>query len=211
MRLRGFDRRMFSMLMTLASLGLQLGLAQSVAPKPVPMARYSDPDGDVSFEYPAVWSIDKGRKFYLSPQILQGDRVPRMQVIFSPAGNYYAKTNLLGLDFVYVKEQAPSAEACTRLAMGDTPTQPTSVSMNGVPFLHFDQADAGMCHGIDQHVYWTYRQSAGGGACYLFEEDMHTSCSGAYPGQRDLTEREKRALNRHLNAIPQSIQFSKPK
>ena len=195
------------MLMTLASLGAPLGLAQSVARKPVPMARYSDPDGDVSFEYPAVWKVDNVRKFYLSPRILQDSQVPRVQVVFSPAGNYYAKTNLLGLDFVYVKRQAPSLEACKKLAIGAMQTQVDTISIAGVSFQHFDQGDAGMCHGIDEHVYWTYRN----GTCYLFEGDMHTSCSGVTPGQRDLTDSERRALNRHLSAIPRSIEFSKAK
>ena len=32
-----------------------------------------------------------------------GDRKPRVQVVFSPAGNLYEKTTLHGLVFAYVK------------------------------------------------------------------------------------------------------------
>jgi hypothetical protein len=175
----------------------------SQRPAAVPMATYTDPAGDVSFEYPAVWKMDNAAKFYLPPHILAGGVLPRAQVIFSPAGNYYAKTTLTALVFAYVKTQTPTQAACNA-ALGPIPAQTDTVAINGVSFQHFDTGDAGMCHGTDQHVYWTYR----GGSCYLFEGDMLTSCSGAYPGQRDLTGSEKRALNRHLNAIPQSIRFS---
>ncbi len=174
------------------------------------MAKYTDPEGDVSFEYPVVWKMDTAAKFYLPPHILVGGVLPRAQVIFWPAGNYYAKTTLTALVFAYVKVQTATQAACDAAAMGSIPAKAETVLINGVSFQHFDTGDAGMCHGADQHVYWTYRQSGrqAGGSCYLFEGDMDTSCSGAYPGQRDLTETEKRALNRHLNAIPQSIRFA---
>ena len=176
-------------------------------PAAVPMATYTDPSGGLSFEYPIVWKADASAKFYLSPHILQGGASPQAEVIFWPAGNYYARTTLTALVFVYLKIPEPSQEACTARALGSIPAKPDTLLINGVSFQHFDTGDAGMCHGADQHVYWTYRESGSGGACYLFEGDMGTSCSGAYEGQRDLTNAEKRALNRHLNAIPQSIRF----
>jgi hypothetical protein len=176
-------------------------------PTAVPMAAYTDPSGEVSFKYPIVWKADTSAKFYISPHILQGGASPQAQVIFWPAGNYYAKTTLTALVFAYLKVPEPSLEACTALAVGSIPAKPDALLINGIAFQHFDTGDAGMCHGSDQHVYWTYRKSGSGGTCYLFEGDMNTSCSGAYEGQRDLTDSEKRALNRHLNAIPQSIRF----
>jgi hypothetical protein len=175
-------------------------------PPPVPMATYTDPSGDVAFDYPTVWKIDNSTKFYIAPHILQGGVSPKVQLIFSPVGNIYAKTNLGDLVFLYVKASAHSDEACSRLALGTLAAKPDTVTINGQLFQHVDTGDAGMCHGADQHIYWI-RQ---GGICYLFEGDMHTSCSGAVDGQRDLTKTETRALMRHLNAIPQSIRFPLP-
>jgi hypothetical protein len=169
----------------------------------VPMATYTDPSGEPSFEYPVVWKADTSAKFYIAPHILQAGASPQAQVIFWPAGNYYAKTTLTALVFVYLKLPEPSQEACTAQALSSIPAKADTLLINGVSFHHFDTGDAGMCHGADQHVYWTYRD----GTCYLFEGDVHTSCSGAYEGQRELTDTEKRALNRHLSAIPQSIRF----
>jgi hypothetical protein len=170
----------------------------------VPMTTYTDPAGVVSFDYPIVWKVDNSAKFYIAPHILQGQASPLVQVIFSPVGNLYAKTNLGDLVFVYAKVQRQSEEACSVLAVGSVPVKPETVLINGKPFQHIDTGDAGMCHGADQHIYWTSR----GGTCYLFEGDMHTSCSGAVDGQRNLTNTETRALMRHLNAIPQSIRFA---
>jgi len=185
----------------------QSGQNQPQKPAAAPMATYGDPAGDLSFDYPAVWKIDNAAKFYLAPHILEGGLAPQVQVLFLPAGNVYAKTTLTDLVFVYAKSPQASEEACTTLSVGSISAKIETEMINGVSFQHFDTGDAGMCHGVDQHVYWTWRQSAGGGTCYLFEGDMHTSCSGAYDGQRDLTAAEKRALLRHLNAIPQSIRF----
>jgi hypothetical protein len=188
------------------------GFGQSGGAKPeaVPVATYSDPDGDVSFEYPAVWKLDNTAKFYLLPDILVGGVLPRAQVIFSSASNYYA--SLTNLVFAYVKKTKVTAAECETAALASTPAKVETVPINGVFFQHFDTGDAGMGHGSDQPVYWTYRelgrQSGGSGTCYLFEGDMDTSCSGAYPGRRDLTDSEKRALLRRLNAVPQSIRFA---
>ena len=134
-----------------------------------------------------------------------GDRKPRVQVVFSPAGNLYQKTTLLGLAFAYVKAPQPSQEACAAMAVSPA-SKAETVMINGVPFQHFENEEAGMCHGAKQEVYTTYRN----GNCYLFEGDMDTSCSGVRDGQRDLTATETRALMLHLNAIPQSIRFAAP-
>ncbi len=189
-----------------ASLGT---FAQSGSPKraAVPMATYSDPAGDVSFEYPVVWKIDSSAQFYIPPFILQSDRKPQVQVVFSPAGNVYAKTTLHGLVFAYVKTRQPSEEACAAMAVSPMPDKVETVTINGVSFQHFELEDAAMCHGVKQEVFRTYR----GGVCYLFEGDMDTTCLGAVDGQRALTAAETRALMRHLNAIPQSIRFAEGK
>jgi hypothetical protein len=170
----------------------------------VPMATYTEAGGPVSFEYPIVWKVDNSAKFYLGPHILQSGLSPQVQVVFSPVGNSYAKTNLTNLVFVYAKASGQSDEACRKLVMGLDPAKPETISIEGKPFQHVDTGDAGMCHGADQHIYWT-RQNR---TCYLFEGDMLTTCSDAVDGQRDLTKAETRALLRHLQAIPQSIRFA---
>jgi hypothetical protein len=177
--------------------------AGAVKPAAVPMATYSDPAGDVSFDYPVVWKIDNAAKFYIPLLILQRDRKPQVQVVFSPAGNLYQKTTLLGLAFAYVKTPQPSQEACAAIAVSPA-SKAETVTINGASFQHFENEEAGMCHGAKQEIYRTYRN----GNCYLFEGDMDTSCSGVRDGQRDLTPAETKALMRHLNAIPQSIRFA---
>jgi hypothetical protein len=189
----------------LAALASLCALAQSSSSKatPVPMATYADPDGDVSFEYPAVWKTDNTQQFYAPTFILMGDRQARMQVVFSPEGNLYEKTTLLGLAFAYVKTVQPSLEACAAMAARDAPDRVETVTINGVSFQHTESEVAGMCHEAKQEIYRTYRN----GNCYLFEGDMDTTCSGVAEGHRDLTTAETRALMRHLNAIAQSIRF----
>lgn len=178
--------------------------AGATKPARVPMTRYADPDGDVSFEYPVVWKIDNSAKFYIPPVILQGDRKPHVQVVFSPVGNLYEKTTLHSLVFAYVKAPQPSEDACAAMVASLGPDRVETVTINGVPFQHFEMEDAAMCHGAKQEVYRTYRN----GLCYLFEGDMDATCLGAVDGQRDLTPSERRALMRHFNAIPQSIRFA---
>jgi hypothetical protein len=206
-KLRGDSISILVGLAAFASLGTP---GQSGAPKPaaVPMATYSDPAGDLSFDYPVVWKIDTSPQFYIPPLILQGDRKPRVQVVFSPVGSLYEKTTLHGLVFAYVVAQQPSDEACVQMAVSPMPDKVETVVINGVPFQHFEMEDAAMCHGVKQEVYRTYRKSVGGGTCYLFEGDMETTCLGAIDGQRALTATETRALMRHLDAIPQSIRFA---
>jgi hypothetical protein len=167
------------------------------------MSTYSDPAGDVSFEYPVVWKVDNSPQFYIPPFILQGNRKPRVQVVFSSSGNLYEKTTLHGLVFTYVKAPQASQEACAAMAVSPAPDRAETVTINGAPFQRFELEDAAMCHGVKQEVFRTYRD----GACYLFEGDIDTTCVGAVDGQRALTPTETRALMRHLNAIPQSIQF----
>jgi hypothetical protein len=178
--------------------------AGATKPAPAPMATYTDPDGDVSFEYPVVWKIDTSAKFYIPPMILQSDRAPRLQVVFSPEGNVYEKTTLHALVFAYVKSPQPSQEACAAMSGSSPRDKVETETINGVPFQHFETEDAAMCHGAKREVYRTYRNRT----CYLFEGDMDTTCLGAVDGQRDLTPSERRALIRHLNAIPQSIRFA---
>src|SRR5271170_1825879 len=55
-------------------------------PAAVPMATYTDPSGELSFEYPIVWKADTSAKFYLSPHILQGVAAGTGHLL--PAGNY---------------------------------------------------------------------------------------------------------------------------
>ncbi len=132
-KLRGGSISILVGLAAFASLGT---LAQSGPQKsaPVPMATYTDPDGDVSFEYPAVWKIDRSPQFYIRPLILMGGRKPRVQVVFSTAGNLYEKTTLHGLVFAYVKTPQPTPETCAAMAVSPTPDKVETLTVNGVSF-----------------------------------------------------------------------------
>ena len=202
-KLHGDGISILVVLAAFASLGI-FGQSGPSKPAAVPMATYSDPAGDVSFDYPVVWKIDNSPQFYIPPVILQGDRKPRVQVVFSTAGNLYEKTTLHSLVFIYVKTPQPSQEVCAAMAVSPMPDTVDTVVINGVPFQHFEIKDAAMGHGVKQEVFRGYRD----GMCYLFEGDMDTTCIGAVDGQRALTTVETRVLMRHLNAIPQSIRFA---
>lgn len=173
---------------------------------PVLTTTYIDANNGVSFGYPAVWKIENGEKFYLAPRILQSGLSPQVQVVFSPKGSIYEKTNLTGLIFVYARSTRPSESACDKLAMDGEPQRSATLMIHGEKFHHFDSSDAGMCHDVEQHVYWTYRA----GTCYLFEGDMQTTCPGVEEGHRTITATEKHALWRHLTSIPATIRFIKP-
>ncbi len=132
------------------------------------------------FEYPIVWKADASasvsRRTFCGAGVAAG------------RGHLLAGRELLRQDDAdcaglrVPQDSGAFAEACTARALGSIPAKPDTLLINGVSFQHFDTGDAGMCHGADQHVYWTYRESGSGGACYLFEGDMGTSCSGAYEG-----------------------------
>jgi len=189
----------------LAPLPLSQSCAQiRSARSPAPMATYTDSGGDLSFECPVGWKVMSEPPFYNAPYTWSSERTPQVLVGFSPDGNHYEKTTLAGLTFAYVKAAKPSLESCSAMVTGSTPQKISTVLIHGVTFEQFEFEGAGMCHESLQHVYWTYR----GGTCYVFEGDMNTICSGVVEGERDLTAAETRALRRHLEAIPQSIQFA---
>jgi hypothetical protein len=145
-------------------------LGQAVAGKPVSMATYSDPAGEVSFEYPVVWKIEVVPQFYIDPYIVLSGIKPLASVVFSAEGSGYEKTTLAGLTFTFAKAAKGSALACSTMAAGATTQKTSTVVINAVSFQHFETKDAAMCHEAYQHIYWTYR----GGTCWVFEGDMNT-------------------------------------
>jgi hypothetical protein len=195
--------------------------ARSATPKTpsaahdVPTLTYRDPANGVSFRYPAAWTLSQENTFMEPPGILESGvpgprRAATAVATFSSAGNYYAKTNLTGLEFTYVVLPQRSAEECASMAnanlMADS-DKPNTVTIQGVPFLHIEFADAGMCHERGADIYETYR----GGKCFLFEADFHTMCPGVVEGTRALTVDETKALKRHLDGIVQTVRIEPAK
>jgi len=155
---------------------------QSHPQKPVTvlMATYTDPAGDLSFDYPAVRKIANSANNYIPPYIVMAGVSPQVQVVFSPAGKVYKTTNLANLVFVYAKTVEPSPQTGTTMAMGAQPQKTDTRTIHGLSFQHFHTFDGAMCHEADQQVFWTYR----GGTCYVFQGDRNTTYPGMVDGQR---------------------------
>lgn len=195
--------RLTGFILLSAALGSACGAVAQAGKAAVPMSEYRDPNG-VSFEYPTVWTRKVSDVSYFGTTILKNDLPSRVVVVFSPAGNLYAKTTLAGLSFTYAVLPSTTLSACDAQAGTDSPdAKVDEIQIHGVAFKHATSSDAGMCHGIERNLYWTYRD----GSCHLFEAEFQTICYGAVDGQRHLTDAETRALHRHLLAIPQSIRF----
>jgi hypothetical protein len=170
----------------------------------VPMKRYIDVANGVSFLYPAVWKSVKPDE-YLQSFIQGTSGQPMVEVVFSPQGNLYEKTVLSGLAFLYFVVPETSEAAC--LKRGDLDGAATGaaqkVVIGGVAYTHVSVGDAATSHRLSSDVYATWRR----GTCYLFEEDMRTMAPGVEEGKRDLTATEVRALQRHLDAVMQSVRL----
>ena len=181
------------------------------AKRVVPRKTFTDPANGVSFRYPAVWKFaTTSTAFMGSPDILQRGQTGQAVVTFTSAGNFYAKTNLNGLEFTYVALPGTSETACAAAATANASgsvSKPDTVTINGVPFLHVSYGSAGMCHQEGSTVYETYQN----GRCYLFEADVHTTCPMVDDGKRALTGAESKALQRHLDAIIQTVRIAPPK
>ena len=172
----------------------------------VPMKTYTDPASGVSFTYPAAWTLSRTTAFYLGSLVTLPDPLARAVVSFSSRDNYYAKTNLDGLEFTFVAVPEASPETCSqRIGREIDPAgkRAETLTINGRRFLHLAAGDTGMCHGANRDIYQTYSE----GSCYLFEADMHTVCADVDAGRRELTAGETKALHRHLDSIMQTVQI----
>ena len=131
----------------------------------------------------------------------------RQSVIFSPEGNLYAKTNLLGLAFSYATASVPSAAACRALIARNPSvgSSPTRMSVAGVPFTAAVGSDAGLSH---EQVF-TIDSTWFRGKCFLFERDEMTVAPGVQEGVHTLTAQQNRALQRHLREVFESVRFNR--
>ena len=128
------------------------------------------------------------------PSLVMAGHQPIVDVEFSPQGNLYAKTNLVGLDFSYYTAPAKSQAACATLGNPDSENEAVTAKINGIPYSHSSGGQGGMCHEISSEVYATWRA----GTCHLFEEDFMTLC----PGVVRRNARPDGARNQSVAAAP---------
>jgi hypothetical protein len=181
-----------------------LAFAIPGAAQQAPLSTYTNATTGVRFRYPSVWKPVSRPEAQTQPFLFDRGLQPMIDLEFSPKGNLYEKTNLVGLDFVYAAPAASSVAACYKLGEIDSGVaQKEIVTLNDVTYQHAFGGGAGMCHQISSNIYATYR----GGLCHLFEQDFMTVCAGVQEGTRGLTPMETKALQGHLDAIMQSVTF----
>jgi hypothetical protein len=182
-------------------------LSAAAQSAPIPLSTYTNPGTGVSFQYPSVWRVVPRPAAMTPPSLIDKGLQPLVDVEFSPKGNLYEKTNLVGLNFLYFKVPAKSVEACYQIGEADSGDVHTQVvTLNGVTYQHSSGGGAATCHEISYGVYATFRD----GQCHLFEQDFMTFCAGVVDGTRGLTAKESNALQHHLDAIMQSVTFHPP-
>jgi hypothetical protein len=170
----------------------------------IPLSSYSNTSTGVAFQYPSVWKTVSKPDSMQQPFLFDQGLQPAVVLEFSPKGNLYEKTNLVGLDFVYATAPAASVAECYKLGEADSgAAEKEIITLRGVTYQRASGGDAGMCHQLSASIYATYHD----GACHLFEQDFSTLCAGVQEGTRGLTSTEVDALHRHLDAIMQSVTF----
>lgn len=189
---------------------VQVAAAQGAA-KPVPVTKktYTDPEGGVSFQYPALWTFSRDGSTYFTLIIVSAGEPVQAALSFSPKGNYYEHTTLTGLEFLYRRKPTPTRQACEAVLLDNSGDgdPPAPLTIHGVAYAHLHTGDAEMMKSVEQDGYVTWR----GGTCYLFEGDLREISLGV-DGEKNraLTNRETQALKRHLSDIMQSVQFTPP-
>jgi hypothetical protein len=185
--------------------GVPLVSAQMPRPRmPIPISIYQDAETGVRFQYPVVWKQVSDGSDYLAPSVLKPGEHAKVIVAFSPKGNLYEKTNLSGLTFTFLAPVVHSRSECMDRVRKDPSIQHSSrQTIHGITYLHGSGGDAAMCHQQSAEVYATYRS----GSCFVFEKDFNTSCAFPDQGRRELTQSEREALQRHLDAIMEIVSF----
>jgi len=169
---------------------------------------YRDAQHGVSFQYPMPWVSDPEMGFYLPAQILLPDRKPLAAVGFggSQKSKYhpYPKTNLSGVQFVYVVLPEATAEQCQHETKGEEESdKETQETIHGVSYRHLSSGGAGLCHQAEDQIYAAYR----GGRCYLFDAAIDTVCPDPDDGRREITPAEINTLRNQLKQIMQSVRI----
>lgn len=176
------------------------------------LVQYQDPAHGVTFDYPSLWRPPQqgtSGAALAQPDFAQVAPKPVITQMFTPAGTYYADTVLGSLSFSYTVVPHSTAAACAQLP-GKALQSPASrsVSYQGIPYTEATGGDAGMCHHLQATVDATFQ----GSSCYLFERDTVTTCPDTQSEKkpRPLTSQEQAALQRHLDAIMQSVRIGRP-
>ena len=174
------------------------------------LVEYRDPAHGVSFQYPSVWRPASGTGYLGSPDFASVAPTPLVMQQFTSKGTYYAGTVLQALSFSYTVKQHSTQAECASLpgkALGNSADKPISATYNGFRYTEDKGGDAGMCH----HLSATVDTVLNGTTCYLFERDTMTGCpyTESRTRPRPLTASEQTALQRHLNAIMDSVQIGK--
>ncbi len=184
--------------------------APSVAePSTDNLVTYRDAVHGVSFAYPSVWRPAAAGSTYLaSPEFAEMAPKPFITEAFSPKDNLYADTVLSGLSFSYTVKPRSTAAACAALsgkALLD-PMETRQATYGGRLYTEGKGGDAGMCHQLEATVDTTLQ----GTSCYLFERDTMTRCpyTETQSRPRPLTKSEETALQRHLDAVMQSVRIA---
>lgn len=185
-------------------LGLFGAVLMCSAQKPVPLTKYMDRGHGVGFQYPSAWKPTTDPS-YFGAAFGREQMRPIASFAFSPKGNLYEKTVLLGLTFNYFVVPSPNLNACVEEAKAgaNADAAPKKVRINGVSFVEVSGTDAGMCHQRSSEVDVTWRS----GQCLIFERDFDTQCDGVGDGKRALTLQEGKALQRHLDQVMQSVRL----
>lgn len=198
--------------LAVSSIGPSVQVAAGRGPvKPVPVLKktYMDPEGGVSFQYPAIWTFSRDASSYFSRVIVSEGEPLQAVLSFSPKGNYYEHTTLTALEFLYRRKPTPTRQACEALLLDNSGDgdAPAPLTIHGVTYAHLHTGDAGMMKSVDQDGYAAWR----GGMCYLFEGDLSEISLGV-DGEKNraLTNREHRVLERHMSDVMQSVQFTPP-
>lgn len=183
-----------------------LGLAMVCrAQKSVPLTTYVDKAHGVSFQYPSVWGpTDSVTYFGFS---FQTEKAKLMaSFTFDPKGNLYEKTNLMELVFSYFVVASDNLSSCVQQAQQEANASgvPRKVRVNGILFTEISGDSVGMCHGRTSQMDMAWRA----GQCFVFERDFDAECAGVDESKRSLTEKEGKALQRHLDEAMQSVRFT---
>ena len=181
------------------------------------LRRFRDRPTGVSFRYPSGFTLsrDGGSHPPLILRTLPKPAQAQAVVQFNPAGNFYAQTNLAALTFAFVSLATSSATDCAAKAMesanaGPGPEEPVSlfpVRIDRRAGRQISGQQEEMCGTVEYTIYATEKK----GVCSLFEADFRRACLGVAPGTRGLRDGEIGLLEQHLDAIIQTVTFSRDK
>ena len=199
---------MRSLLIGAVMLGIAITIVHAQQKPPVPMTKYTDAEDGVSLQYPSVWKRVSAPEAYCpSMEFSDGSRakIPvHLAVEFTAKGNYYEKTVLEAMVFLFGTRKNITEDACEQIAKNFPQDDPPAAFPDNAP-ARFDYGRGGECglnHAIDAQVFTRFS----GERCYIFEEDFDYYL-GAPEGRRKLTPTEGQALLKHLDGIMDSVQI----